>query len=224
MSPFDYDCRRRLEGIRASLGVRLSTLDGMRRQGLDQAGAGDADATARSRLVAIVIERGDLFADATAGEAFCAVETDGGAVRTYKVASAAFTDWLLGVYGERYAETIDGRQVPGTVNASTRADAVRAIEAIARRGETREVFLRVGSGGEPDLHRHGDARAARDRGRPGRVVDRRRPARASRAQRHGQAPARARPQPCRDAGWSGAWPGSSVSVRPTTASCSCSAS
>ena len=120
----------------------------MRRQGLDQAGAGDADATARSRLVAIVIERGDLFADATAGEAFCAVETDGGAVRTYKVASAAFTDWLLGVYGERYAETIDGRQVPGTVNASTRADAVRAIEAIARRGETREVFLRVGSGGD----------------------------------------------------------------------------
>ena len=109
---------------------------------------GDADATARSRLVAIVIERGDLFADATAGEAFCAVETDGGAVRTYKVASAAFTDWLLGVYGERYAETIDGRQVPGTVNASTRADAVRAIEAIARRGDTREVFLRVGSGGD----------------------------------------------------------------------------
>ena len=75
-----------------------------------QAGAGDADATARSRLVAIVIEHGDLFADATAGEAFCAVETDGGAVRTYKVASAAFTDWLLGEYGERYAETIDGRR------------------------------------------------------------------------------------------------------------------
>ena len=128
--------------------VRVSFIDGLRKQGLDQAGAGDADSTARSRLVAIVIERGDLFADATAGEAFCAVETDGGAVRTYKVASAAFTDWLLGAYGERYAETIDGRQVPGTVNASTRADAVRAIEAIARRGETREVYLRVGSGGD----------------------------------------------------------------------------
>jgi hypothetical protein len=124
--------------------VRVSFIDDLRKQGLaDACSTADAETSARARLVAIAIKQ-DLFRDEAAGEAFTTVTAENGATRTYKVSSKGFSDWLLDEYGRQYPETIDGVEVPGSVTASTRHDAVRAIEALARRRDTRPVFLRVG--------------------------------------------------------------------------------
>ena len=127
--------------------VRLSFLDQLRQQGLKQARENeDEDGTARARLIAIAVEH-DLFHD-DGGEAFCAVELSDGAIRAYKVESAAFADLLLAEYGRRYPARVGNREIPGSVNASARSDALRSIVALARKGEIRKVFLRLGWGGE----------------------------------------------------------------------------
>jgi hypothetical protein len=145
MADLDYE-KQRKDLAEELGGIRLSVLDRMRRAGQQATADEDEDETARSRLIAIAVEH-DLFQD-DGGDAFCAVEQAGGAIRTFKVEGEAFVDWLLAEYGARYPTKIGERQIPGAVNASARADALRSIVAFARQGETRAVFLRLGWGGD----------------------------------------------------------------------------
>jgi hypothetical protein len=140
LSDLEYD-RKRKELAQELGGIRLSTLDEMRKQG-QQTPAADTGDTARTRLVAIATEQ-DLFQD-DGGDGFCCLELTGGAQRTIRIEGSTFTDWLLATYGARFPETIAGRRVPGSVSASTVTDAVRTVLAVARQGETRRVFLRLG--------------------------------------------------------------------------------
>jgi hypothetical protein len=140
LSDLEYD-RKRKELAQELGGIRLSTLDEMRKQG-QQTPAVDTGDTARTRLVAIATEQ-DLFSD-DGDDGYCCIEVAGGAQRTVRIEGSAFTDWLLATYGARFPETIAGRRVPGSVSASTVTDAVRAVLAVARQGDTRRVFLRLG--------------------------------------------------------------------------------
>jgi hypothetical protein len=115
---------------------------GLDLDGLDFGGDDDK----RSRLVAIATGT-DLFQD-DGGDGYCCIELGGGARRTLKIEGAAFSDWLVAEYGRRFPEFVAGRQVPGSVSSSTLADAVRTILAMARQGDTRRVFLRLGWGGD----------------------------------------------------------------------------
>ena len=144
MARVEYDRNRK--GMAKQLGVRLATLDGMRRTGQQDTADKDVDETARSRLIAIAVEH-DLFQD-DGGDAFCAVGQADGGIRTFKVEGEAFVDWLLAEYGTRYPTKVGERQIPGAVNASARADALRSIVALARQGEARAVFLRLGWSGD----------------------------------------------------------------------------
>jgi hypothetical protein len=142
--------------------VRLAFLDSQRAQGqhavfmealrnrgkdggaaLDLAGLDfGEDDDRRGRLVAIAAET-DLFQD-DGDDGYCCIGLGGGARRTLKIEGAAFSDWLIAEYGRRFPEFVAGRQVPGSVSSSTLSDATRTILAMARQGDTRRVFLRLG--------------------------------------------------------------------------------
>jgi hypothetical protein len=133
------------------LGVRLSVVDAMRRKGMKMVrGDDEEDDAVRSRLVAIALEA-DLFQDDGSDGYACVTLADGGQ-RTYRIESSAFVDWLVTTYGTRFPVTVSGRQVPGSVSASTLADATRTILAVARQREVRPVFLRLGWAGRDRLY------------------------------------------------------------------------
>jgi hypothetical protein len=140
LSDLEYD-RKRKDLAQELGGIRLSTLDEMRKQG-QQTPASDISDTVRARLIAIATEHG-LFQD-DGGDGFCCIERAGGAQRTLRIEGAAFTDWLLAEYGQRFPEVVNGRKVPGSASASTISDAVRTVLAVARQGDTKQVFLRLG--------------------------------------------------------------------------------
>jgi hypothetical protein len=143
MSSLEYE-QQRADLARDLGGIRLSALDELRKKG-QAAGSKDDDA-ARSRLIAIALGS-DLFRD-DGGDGYSCIELEDGGLRTFKIESDAFTDWLLTAYGNQYPTTVSGHQIPGTVSASTLTDAKRAILAMARQGDTRAVFLRLGWGGD----------------------------------------------------------------------------
>jgi hypothetical protein len=149
MDEIEYERNRDRFG--SELGVRLATLDGMRRKGAKGvSGDEEEDDAVRSRLVAIALEA-DLFQD-DGGDGYACVTLGAGAQRTFRIESSAFVDWLVTVYGSRFPVTVAGRQVPGSVSASTLNDATRTILAVARQGEMRPVFLRLGWSGRDRLY------------------------------------------------------------------------
>ncbi len=148
MGPAEYDRARKK--LAADLGVRVSTLDDMRKGGLSALPDFGDDNQIRDQLVSIAMT-GELFHD-DGGEAYAAVEIGGGSRATFRVDRGAFTDWLLAEYGRRFPVVIEGREIPGSASATTIADAMRMIEALARNGEVRPVFLRVGWAADSALY------------------------------------------------------------------------
>jgi hypothetical protein len=139
MSPEEY--ARGRKAFAAELGFdRVADVDAMRSCG--RAGDSDKGAEKRARLIAIACEQ-ELFRD-DGDDGYAAIKRDGGAILTLKIEASGFRDWLLAEYGGRFPDNVAGRKVPGSVGESTVSDAIRTILALARQGEIREVFLRLG--------------------------------------------------------------------------------
>jgi hypothetical protein len=139
MSPEEY--ARGRKAFAAELGFdRVADVDAMRSCG--RAGDSDKGAEKRARLIAIACEQ-ELFQD-DGDDGYAAIKRDGGAILTLKIEASGFRDWLLAEYGGRFPDNVAGRKVPGSVGESTVSDAIRTILALARQGEIREVFLRLG--------------------------------------------------------------------------------
>ncbi len=141
MSGPEYDRARKK--IAAELGIRVSTLDGMRKTGMPGAEDGEEMAAAQD-AVAVAVNSGAAFWRDDGDDAFATFQAQGGACISAKIPSLRLEDWIRDIYGTAHERTVGGAVVPGVLHSAAFEEAWKTLRSMARRGEVHKPQTRVG--------------------------------------------------------------------------------